>query len=558
MRKKIFILACCIVSSTFSFSQNLKGWHLLDPQKDSFYGISINHAYDFLKEKTYTPVIVAVLDGGIDTTHEDLKNVLWHNPKEIAGNGIDDDGNGYVDDIYGWNFLGNKNGENVKKENGENSRVYYRFRQMFGTKKIDEDTLSEENKWLYEEWKKAESQMAIGDDEQTDLMMYEIAEKTIKKHDEVLRAEMKRDTFMIDDVEAFSPQNQKAKQAKLGYLTFVRMIGVDGEETNAGILSELDEYISGKKSALEAKLTEPENYRKEIVKDDYENFNDKYYGNGDVMGPDPLHGTHVSGIIAAQRNNGIGIDGVADHIKIMMLRILSDGDEYDKDVALGIRYAVDNGAKIINMSFGKSFSPEKKWVDDAVLYAQSKDVLIIHAAGNESHDLDSVDNFPNDSLIFHHAKATNFISVGASSDEHIGKGDIIPYFSNYGKKSVDVFAPGVKIYSTLPQTNRYGFEDGTSMAAPVVTGIAALIRSYYPQLTAQQVKYAIEQSAVHLLDTAQLVKEPGKELKIPFSALSKTSGFVNAYTALQLASTLKPDVADTKKQINPIAKNQNK
>jgi subtilisin family serine protease len=230
-----------------------------------------------------------------------------------------------------------------------------------------------------------------------------------------------------------------------------------------------------------------------------------------------------------------------------MLRAVPDGDEYDKDIALAIKYAVDNGAKVINMSFGKSFSPEKKWVDEAVKYAESKDVLIVHAAGNEMHNTDSVDNFPNPNLITLKSKAENFISVGASSDIHVTPGKVIADFSNYGRNSVDVFAPGVKIYSTLPGGNQYGYLSGTSMAAPVVTGVAALIRSYYPALSAKQVKYVIDKSAENLVDTAA-VTEPGSNKHVPMNELCSTGGFLNAYKALELASALKPDANNNDKK----------
>jgi subtilisin family serine protease len=267
------------------------------------------------------------------------------------------------------------------------------------------------------------------------------------------------------------------------------------------------------------------------------------------MGPDPMHGTHVSGIIAAARNNNIGIDGIADNVKIMMVRALLDGDEYDKDIALAIVYAVDNGAKVINMSFGKSFSPEKKWVDEAIHYAESKDVLLIHAAGNESHDVDHVDNYPNQNLISFNKQATNFINVGASGDPRVASGQLVADFSNYGKSTVDVFAPGVKIYSTLPGGNKYGYLSGTSMAAPVVTGVAALIRSYYPDLTAQQVKYAIDKSVDCDPDTK--VNVPGTDSITTLRELCETGGFLNAYNALEIASTLKAAAnSDNKTKLN--------
>jgi subtilisin family serine protease len=542
MKCKILLVLFLSVFFNISFltAQNAKGWHLLDPLEDSFYGISLSKTYDFLKDKKGKPVIVAVIDSGIDTTHEDLKNVLWRNTKEIAGNGIDDDTNGYVDDIYGWNFLGNKDGTNLKKDVDERTRIYYRYKDKYTAKDFDELTLAPEEKDEYEMWQRAAEQMKVSSNDQLEAMLLDITLKALKKHDEILQEEMQTKEYSAEDVEQFQPSSPGGKKAKTSYLTLTKLLGVDSEEKNTSLLTQLSEEIEGKKLSLKAKESEPPNYRTEIINDDYFNINDKFYGNGDVMGPGPMHGTHVSGIIAAQRDNDKGMDGVADQVKIMMIRAVPDGDEYDKDIALGIKYAVDNGAKVINLSFGKSFSPEKKWVDEAIHYAELKDVLIVHAAGNESTNLDSNKNYPNPDLKEFKTLASNFITVGASGDSRLQNGKLVATFSNYGQKSVDVFAPGVKIYATLPGVNNYGFLQGTSMAAPVVSGIAALVRSYYPLLSARQVKQVIEKSSISL-DDSVMVTEPGTNTLVPMKKLCKTGGLVNAYAALQLASTLKPE-----------------
>ncbi|MEX6687170.1 S8 family peptidase [Danxiaibacter flavus] len=549
-------LVCFIVTiSSSGYSQaELKGWHLLDPQKDTFYGISIDKTYGFLKGKTFQPIIVGVIDSGVDTTHEDLKNVLWHNTKEIPNNGIDDDGNGYVDDYYGWNFLGNKEGSNLKKDVDERTRVYYRFKNKFSGKSIDEDTLGAYEKHQYQLWQQAAKEINSSSDEQVEVMLLDVTLKALKKHDKVLRDEMKKDEFSYRDVEDFEASNNKARQAKMGYLTCMKMLGFEADEKNTTIISELSDYVENKKEAADAKTNAPPDYRAQIIGDDYFNINDKYYGNADVMGPSPLHGTHVSGIIAAQRDNNLGAQGVADHVKIMMVRAIPDGDEYDKDVALAIKYAVDNGARVINMSFGKSFSPEKKWVDEAIHYAETKDVLIVHASGNESTNIDEKTNYPNNELLEFRSKASNFINVGASGDPKVADGKIIADFSNYGKNNVDVFAPGVKIYSTLPGGHEYGFLKGTSMAAPVVTGIAAIIRSYYPDLTAKQVKYIIEKSAIPLSDTSTQLFIPGTKEKACMDDLCQTGGFVNAYAAIKLAAALQEQIDLAKRPIDKLPK----
>ncbi len=543
LQRKFAIILFILFGFYFSNAQSNvpKGWHLLDPAKDSFYGINLNKAYQFLKEKNKKSktVIVAVLDGGVDTAHEDLKEILWRNPKEIVGNNKDDDDNGLVDDIYGWNFLGGKDGRNLKKGSDEKSRVYHHFKNKFTATDFDSSKLNDTEQIQFSMWKRAAKEINLSSEEQMEIVFLEMATKAIKRHDKVLREDLGISEYTCQQLETLEPKTKQGREAKYGYLQSMKMLGIESDEKNTNTIKELDDYVDGKKEAIKAKDNPPTDYRAEFIKDDYNNINDKFYGNNDVMGPDAMHGTHVTGIIAAKRNNGIGMDGVADNVKVMMLRVVPDGDEYDKDIALGIFYAVDNGAKVINMSFGKSFSPEKRWIDSAVRYAESKDVLIVHAAGNESTDIDVKENFPNPNYLLSTTKASNFITVGASSDPKI-KGGLIADFSNYGKETVDVFAPGVKIYSTLPGKHEYGNLQGTSMAAPVVAGLAALIRSYFPDLSAQQVKQAIEKS-VSIPDASFKIIKPGTKNEIvPFTDLCRTGGIIDAYGAVELASTMKP------------------
>lgn len=543
---KSYLLAILVfLSSTLYAQVEWKGWHLRDEKQDSFYGISLNKTYDFLKKRTSKPIIVAVIDSGVDTAHEDLKPILWRNPKEIPGNSIDDDNNGYIDDIYGWNFIGGKDGRNIKTEAGEASRVYHRYKSKYFTKIISEEKLSKEDKEEYELWKKAAGLLQLDPKEQVELMFLEVAYRAAKKHEKILKAEMKLDTFTLADVEKYRPQTMQAKQAKLGYITFLKITDLDTEENNQSLLTDLGEYLEGKKKAIDAINHVPENYRDEVVKDNYFNIEDRYYGNNNVMGPSPMHGTHVSGIIAADRTNHIGCEGIADNVKIMTIRAIPEGDEYDKDIALAIIYAVNNGAKVINMSFGKGLSPEKKWVDEAIRYAEMKDVLLVHAAGNEAENIDTTENYPNPNLVAFNKKAGNYITVGASCDPRL-KGELVADFSNYGKHTVNVFAPGVKIYSTLPGGDKYGYLKGTSMAAPVVSGVAALIRSYYPDLSARQVKYAIEKSVI-TVDTPVKLPNGDAEKQVTVKDLCTSGGLVNALAAIRLASTLEGEHKVVKK-----------
>ncbi|MBL0884362.1 MAG: S8 family serine peptidase [Chitinophagaceae bacterium] len=325
MLRGIFSLLAMVFSILVVYAQQVpKTWFQMDFNKDSFYGISLYKAYDFLKErnKKSEPIIVAVLDSGIDTTHEDLKPILWRNPKEIPGNNKDDDGNGYVDDVYGWNFLGNKDGRNIKKASDERSRIFHRWKDQFANKNLNPEEMTLQQREQFFIWKKAMNQMNFSHEEQMELMFIEVTTKALKKHDKILRQEMGCEEYTCEKLENFQPASKMGKEAKLGFLTCMKMIGLDAEEKNTVLLSQLDEYIDGKKTAFESKEKAPPDYRAEIIGDNYYNLNDRFYGNGDVMGPNPDHGTHVSGLIAAQRNNGIGIDGVADNVRIMMLRVV--------------------------------------------------------------------------------------------------------------------------------------------------------------------------------------------------------------------------------------------
>jgi len=501
-------------------------WHLLDKVESGYHGISLDKAYQFVKGKKSKTVLVAVIDSGVDTTHEDLKPVLWRNPKEIPGNGKDDDGNGYVDDIYGWNFIGGKDGKNVKENSMEAARVYHKFKAKYGNTVPDPATAkTPKEKAEIEMYRKAKAK--VGAVDPSEMLFYNRILPMLKKGDSIISKDLKKVEYNCNDLKKYTPADRVTIMAKEIFLSSCQA-NDEQEITNKQVI----ESLEGEIRKGEAVLNPPRNYRKEIVKDDETNINDKYYGNNDVMANTPVHGTHVSGIIAAARNNKKGGDGVADNVKLMTIRAVPDGDEHDKDIALAIRYAVDNGAQIISMSFGKDFSPEKNWVDDAVKYAESKGVLRVHAAGNDHKNIDTADNFPNAVFADATGKSNTFITVGASGDP--SNGGLTAKFSNYGKSEVDVFAPGVKIYATLPNSE-YGKLSGTSMAAPVVSGIAAFLMGYYPELSAKQIKYVIEQSAVKHPEKVDL---PGTQEKVSLSDISKTGGFVNAYEAAKLAATL--------------------
>ena len=488
---------------------DLNRWSHLDIIMDTIPGMSVDKAYaELLKNKKGKKVIVGILDSGVDIEHEDLKSVVWTNKKETPANGIDDDNNGYIDDIHGWNFLGD-----ITKENLEYERI------IVNKSLVDEATYQEAK--ALNEKKITTSTKGI---ERLEKMSSDAtsADVTLTKH-------LGKSDYSIEEVNAINSEDAEISKSKM-MIQRVNSFGMTLPEFKTVLQKELEGYHKVINSN-----NQKTNYRKALG-DNPDDITDTKYGNNNVMGPDKkeiLHGTHVAGIVAQVRNNTIGGDGIANNVEILTVRAVPDGDEYDKDIALGIRYAVDNGAKIINGSFGKSFSPHKQWVYDAIKYAESKDVLIVHAAGNDAKDIDFVNNYPNDSDDKITEFADNLITIGALNYEYGNK--VVAGFSNFGKINVDVFAPGVKIYATTPN-NSYKLLQGTSMAAPNAAGVAALIRSYYPKLSAKQVKYILMDSGVAI--TSDVVVGGKANDVRSFTNLSKSGKIVNAYNALLMAEKM--------------------
>lgn len=506
-------------------------WFHLDVASDNIRGVSSEKAYQtILKGRTSKPVIVAVIDSGIDIEHEDLKDNLWINSKEIPNNGIDDDKNGYIDDVYGWNFIGGKDGKNVSKDTYEMTRLFVRYKKKFEGK--GESDIPKTDAAQYKEYLDIKAKMDTKLTEiRQNVARYKMYLEMYKRSKKLLEAYLETDEITIEQLQGVDSSDEKIKAAVQAYGGLM-LNGITEQRLNEAI-----EYFDNQLKYGYNTEFDPRN----IVGDNYENATEKYYGNNDVIGKggDSKHGTHVAGIIAAKRNNNVGMDGVADNVKIMTLRAVPDGDERDKDIANSIRYAVDNGARIINMSFGKSYSPEKQVVDEAMQYAASKGVLLVHAAGNDAKNLDSESNFPN-RVTLTKKEVPTWLEIGAASWGD--KTNFVGDFSNYGKKTVDIFSPGVAIYSTTP-SQKYESLDGTSMAAPVTAGVAAVIMSYFPELSAAQVKEAIVKSVVKYPNT-KIVKpgeadnEDENAKYIDFDQLSIYGGLVNVYEAVKLAEVM--------------------
>jgi cell wall-associated protease len=499
-------------------------WQHKDIIKDTIAGISLDKAYQELKllNKESDIVIVAVLDMRIHKNHEDIKDFIWTNDDEIPNNNTDDDKNGYVDDTNGWNFLGNSKGEQAYRANFEYVRILREFNKKFENKNLEEiDSIEVKNHKVYLQAKEAYNE-EIG---YVKRKIKSINYKNIRKNflEKQLEKTYPSTKLTLENLQTLQSNDSRVEKNIKALIKLKK----DSVKNISDLASE--------KRYLDIYLNIDFNERA-IINDDINNINDINYGNG-IIASDNSEGSHthaikVAGIIAANRNNELGIKGITNTVKIMPIAISPYGDEQDKDMALAIRYAVDNGAKVINISSSKYFSLHKEWVMDALKYADEKDVLIITSAGNEGENLDKKQNYPNDTDEKNNEILKNFIKVGASTYEL--NENIVRYTSNYGKESVDIFAPGKDIYTTHPN-NEYGFSSGTSFSAPMVSGIAALVRSYYPNLSASEVKTIILNSGVTInWEVNKPLTRNNKKL-VPFRSLSKSGKIVNAYNALLMA-----------------------
>ncbi|MFK7750306.1 MAG: S8 family serine peptidase [Kordia sp.] len=526
LQKSQIITAAFAKKKAFTETDN-QNWHFKDIFEDSIPGISLDKAYrELLKNKKGDTVIVAVIDTELDIAQEDLKNQIWINKDEIPNNGIDDDNNGYIDDVHGWNYVGTKKGDDILYTSYEYVRIVRRFDSLFR----DYNLISEMPKEDYENFKlyqkaymKYNSEV---ENKNSEIARYKRIKTRYKNGKSIAKKYFPKEDYTVDQLDSLKSiiSDEKVKKS-ISNLAYYKKYGIDE--------SWCDNRVDFEKFKLNTLLNVNYNDRSS-ANDNSDDINDFPYGNNDVQGIQLIsHATQIASLIAAKRNNNIGIDGINDLVQIMPLSIATVGNEFDKDIALAIRYAVDNGAKIINMSLGKEFSMYPEWVNDAIKHAQDRNILIITSAGNNGLNIDNNDDFPTDNLRGVET-VKNFIKVGNTSKEINSK--LIFSNSNYGKNNVDIYAPGTKI-SCLARSEEV-IDTGTSLSSAVVSGVASLLFSYYPNLTAKEVKDIIMQSGTSY-DLMVLKPYPiGEERnpnKVPFNSLSKSGKIINAYNALLLA-----------------------
>ena len=534
--KKVLIAAAFLASFSFAFAQDkmqnndLKTWYHKDFSTTNVYGVNTNNAYKFLESKGLKPrtVVVGVLDSGVEVDHPGLINNMWKNPNEIPNNGIDDDKNGYVDDIYGWNFIGGKTAD-VDADNLEVTRMVKKYQLIF------EGTDSAKNRAnqvkMPEEYAMYQKSKKLFDEKGSEAKQYYQYFSGFNNAIPSIIKTLNGKTLTKANLAAIKPASQEDSRN----LQILNSLVQDAEnvgKTPKEVEELLKKEVEGALKHYESQATKHYNLdfdpRKEIVGDNYDNYNEKHYGNNHYEGPDASHGTHVSGIIAGLPHGNEAQYGVAHKVaKIMTVRAVPDGDERDKDVANAIRYAVDNGAKILNMSFGKAVSPGKKHVWEAMKYAEKKGVLLVKAAGNENQNIGENEYFPTNFMKQSDEKpfVSNMIVVGASTNN---SQNLRARFSNYNGKMVDVFAPGQEIYSTVPDA-KYEYLQGTSMASPVVAGAAAVLWAYMPSLTPQQIKEALVKTVNKSTVNANV------DSSANFDQISVAGGVIDLYKAAQYA-----------------------
>ena len=534
--KKVLIAAAFLASFSFAFAQDkmqdndLKTWYHKDFSTTNVYGVNTDNAYKFLESKGLKPrtVVVGVLDSGVEVDHPGLINNMWKNPNEIPNNGIDDDKNGYVDDIYGWNFIGGKTAD-VDADNLEVTRMVKKYQPIF------EGTDSAKNRAnqakMPEEYAIYQKSKKLYDEKGSEAKQYYHYFSGFNNAIPSIVKTLNGKTLTKANLATIKPASQEDSRNLQILNSLVQDAGNVGK-TPKEVEELLRKEIEGALKHYESQATKHYNLdfdpRAEIVGDNYDNYNEKHYGNNHYEGPDASHGTHVSGIIAGLPHGNEAQYGVAHKVaKIMTVRAVPDGDERDKDVANAIRYAVDNGAKILNMSFGKAVSPGKKHVWDAMKYAEKKGVLLVKAAGNENQNIGENEYFPTNFMKQSDEKpfVSNMIVVGASTNN---SQNLRARFSNYNGKMVDVFAPGQEIYSTVPDA-KYEYLQGTSMASPVVAGAAAVLWAYMPSLTPQQIKEALVKTVNKSTVNANV------DSSANFDQISVAGGVIDLYKAAQYA-----------------------
>ena len=528
-------------------------WYNCSFDKDGVYGAEVNKAYDFLKgKKIKKRPVVALIGSGMDIEHEDLKQAIWVNPKEKA-DGKDNDKNGLVDDINGWNFLGGKDGQVMEATMREGDREFLRLKDKYAdyifdgknynkvidgklTKVADPENIEEYN--YYRNQVLPESPMA---GTYSGWQLTYVLKAYADKFDQMMKERFPgKELTEADFSICYDPKAPRDSLSEVSFMMCAMGFGVyktdKWETVYAGIKS--GAQIEQAKAEYERKVGQfGADGRKDIIGDNYLDINDNKYGNNVLLTADAAIGTMEAGIIVAKRENGLGGNGIMDQAEIMTLRVAANGEPYLKDIALAIRYAVDHQADIIMLPVQNTLYPEdqKKWISEALEYAESKGVFCVTPAWEGAQDLAVETYYPN-RWMTGKKELTNLMVV-CSSDKN-GNPSMN---SNYGAKEVDLYAPGMEIYSTYTG-DTYQSGTGLGLAAATTVGVAALIKAYYPHLTGTQIRNILLETVTSRKD-AEVEKgiivdgKPTQDLFL-FGDLCLSGGIINAYQAVVAADKI--------------------
>ena len=563
--KKYFLLlmasACISVANAQLVKQNDQGekkqsdldWYNCSFDKDNVYGAEVNKAYDFLKgKKMKKRPVVALIGSGIDVEHEDLKQAIWFNPKEKA-DGKDNDKNGLVDDINGWNFLGGKDGQVMESTMREGDREFLRLKDKYAdymfdgkdyykiinekmTKVPAPENVDEFNYYRFNVMPESPIAGSYGG-----WVLVQAVKEYAAKFDKMMRERFPNKELTQEDFNiCYDPKAPRDSLAEVAFMVCAYGFSIyqtdKWDAVYAGIKS--GAQIQQSQAEYEAKVKQfGSDGRATIIGDNYLDINDNKYGNNVLLTTDASIGTMEAGIIAGKRDNGLGGNGIMDQAEIMTLRVSANGEPYLKDIALAIRYAVDHGADVILLPVQNSLYPEdqKKWISEALEYAESKGVLAITPAWEASQDLSKDIYFPN-RWMTGKKELTNLMVVSSSDKE--GNPSMT---SNYGAKEVDLYAPGIDIYSTYTG-DTYQTGTGIGLAAATTVGVAALLKAYYPQLTGTQIRNILLESVTSRKDVEvekgiRVNGQASQDLFL-FGDLCLSGGILNAYQAVVAADKL--------------------
>lgn len=567
--KKMFLFLALSLFANMTYAQLLKNgssndkkqsdldWFNCSFDKDGIYGAEVNKAYDFLKDKKIKKrPVVAIIGTGLDIEHEDLKDAIWKNPKEKKINGKDNDKNGYIDDIHGWNFLGGKDGTVMEKTMEEGDREFIRlfdkgygkyfydgenFYQMINDKKTKVPAPDNMNEYRYYV-NRVLSESRIAGSYGGYQLSYLIRDYG-KHFDRMMRAkypnqELTQKEFGICYDPKAAKRDSLSEVAFMIYIMGFTVSQTDSWDVVHNAIKSGDQITMAKEEYEKAMQQYGNDGRKEIVGDNYLDLNDYKYGNNVLLTSDAFAGTMLGGIIAANRENDWGMNGIMDKAELMTLRVkANEGEPYLKDVVLAIRYAVDNHADIIMLPQQATLYPDnqKKWVDEALKYAESKGVLVVVPTREYSVDMAKMEFYPN-RWMTGEKELTNLMIV-ASSDKN-GNPSMS---SNYGAKEVDLFAPGTDVYSSYTG-DTYQKASGAGLAAAATVGVAALIKAYYPELSGSQIRNLLIKSVTSRADAEVekgiRVKDRVTQDLFLFGDLCLSKGILNAYNAVIAADKM--------------------